>query len=478
MSRTARTDLIRVFRLMNEPGGLGLGCTPAGVSLAGVPLLRMTQAGFVPRPVSEIASLLKAAYGNRPVALQSRLGAIAQALNNGDFALAAIAAVQTQTPELSAEDALRLASANEELNKYNYNPQEPRDWHGRWTTDGSASPGNPTSLESDQRAGLDPGRDVIENASSPAAAILPDGKAGDDAEGLEDGVDSGGPTSLEQTFERKYDNLGPVDFAKEVIQFGDWLGRGGNNLPSTETEHALAEYSFLQNRLSFWLAYDYKPAMAQANLLSAALVLYQGAINGGIIRVGNLPQSMLDAAGTAAVFMDSPPRFRLSTIPTAETELSVLAEELREIEGLGGIVDRGQANIEWNKGINAQGDEFETYIEKQIPGVEQLPPNATTFDLVNPTLGEAISAKTLNTLSVGYIKNPQRIFGQVADYVDAALDYEPRTSFDLDPENILSKTIQLAIPEYTSPTQWRYLLRAIIYGKENGVSVVVTRIRE
>ena len=48
---------------------------------------------------------------------------------------------------------------------------------------------------------------------------------------------------------------------------------------------------------------------------------------------------------------------------------------------------------------------------------------------------------------------------------------------DIDPAKIESKTIQLAIPEHTSPEQWRYLLRAIIYGKDNGVKVVITRIR-
>jgi hypothetical protein len=81
---------IRMFRLTNEPGGLGLSCTPAGVSLAGVPLLRRSHAGFVPRPASEITSLLKAAYGENPTALPSRLGVTAQALNDGDFAKAMI----------------------------------------------------------------------------------------------------------------------------------------------------------------------------------------------------------------------------------------------------------------------------------------------------------------------------------------------------------------------------------------------------
>ena len=38
--------------------------------------------------------------------------------------------------------------------------------------------------------------------------------------------------------------------------------------------------------------------------------------------------------------------------------------------------------------------------------------------------------------------------------------------------------IQLAIPEYTSPTQWRYLFWALGYGGERGVSIMITRIRE
>jgi hypothetical protein len=62
-------------------------------------------------------------------------------------------------------------------------------------------------------------------------------------------------------------------------------------------------------------------------------------------------------------------------------------------------------------------------------------------------------------------------------YVNELLDYQPTKNFDVDPDLINSKTIQLAIPEHTSPEQWRYLLRAIIYGKDNGVKVVVTGIR-
>ncbi len=131
--------MIRKFRLTNEPGGLGLSCSPAGLVLAGVPLLRRTAAGFVLRPPREIAALIEAAYGaDGATGLRSSLGAIAHALNSRDFARAAIAAVHTRTPELGPEATARLARVEEKLTKYD--PDEPRDWHGRWTTGDGAAP--------------------------------------------------------------------------------------------------------------------------------------------------------------------------------------------------------------------------------------------------------------------------------------------------------------------------------------------------
>lgn len=154
MAQVLDNSVMRAYRLTNEPGGLGLSCTSAGVSLAGVPLLHRTPAGFVTRPISEITVLLKVAYGHDSTELQSRLGAIAQALNRGDFAAAMIAAVHARAPELSPEAALRLANAERGLTKYNYNPDEPRDWHGRWTTDGTADQASPLvpEIASDQVA--------------------------------------------------------------------------------------------------------------------------------------------------------------------------------------------------------------------------------------------------------------------------------------------------------------------------------------
>ncbi|HVO91925.1 MAG TPA: hypothetical protein VMT22_03745, partial [Terriglobales bacterium] len=263
---------------------------------------------------------------------------------------------------------------------------------------------------------------------------------------------------------------------KQVIQFGDWLGREGKNLSRAEMAHALAEYSFLQDRLSFWLNYDYKPTTAQGNLLSAALTLYQGAVNGGIVRVGHLPKSMVDVAGTASLFSEGPPRRPSADSIFEEAPVSFL-QAPKEMEGLGGIADRSEMNITWDGSILSR-ENFEIYINKEDPNVRKLPDNSTTFDLMNWDEGEAISAKTMNTLSVGYIKKPQIIFKNVKEYVDEAIDYEPLKDSDLDVANIKSKTIHLAIPEWTSPTQWRYLNRALVYGNDNGVKIVITRVRE
>ena len=174
--------------------------------------------------------------------------------------------------------------------------------------------------------------------------------------------------------------------------------------------------------------------------------------------------------------------FRRTLAPSAKPAVESLpaapAEASKEIEGLGGTVDNSEARIDWAKGIKDQGSGWEDYVGKENPDATSLPPNAKTFDQFNEKTGEAISDKTLNTVSTNNITTPERIYGQLRDYIDEIIDYEPRGENDLDPAEIQSKTLQLAIPEYTSPTQWQYILRAIIYGKENGVTVVITRIRD
>lgn len=467
-----------MFRLTQEPGGFGLSCDAAGLSLAGVPLLREGAAGFAPRRVPEIAALVEAAYGpgDDPTRLKAGLGAIARALNGGELARAAIAAVLTRTPELSPEAATRLAEADQRLGKYN--PDELRDWRGRWTTEGvDGQPRPPTPAhrragvqvaDASGRIGFEHAPDTGERGASPAAPA-PDRQAEGDA---------GAPTALEQAFERQYDDLGPVDFAKRVIQFGDWLGRQGNALAPADKARALAEYAFLEDRLSFWLAYEYTPPTAHDNLRSAAMFLFQGANNAGIVEPGHLPKSMLDVAGDATFTDGMPPRLRAPDARAVDAAPETPAQPPQEAEGLGGIIDNSRAKIDFGAGSKNQGLPFEELLSEEIPGLTKLAPNSKAFDGFVEETGEAVSAKTIYTLTIGYIKNQGRIYSRMKKYIRDVVEYEPRIGFDLDPDLIISKTIQVAIPEYTSPTQWNYIYASIIYGKERGVRIVVTRIRE
>jgi hypothetical protein len=125
------------YRLTNHPDGLGLRCTPAGLTLAGVALLHKGISGFVPRPAAELKALLDQAYP----ALEGRgeveagLEVVAKALNAGDLTKAMIAAVFLRLPPLDPETAERLARADDRLAKQ-YDPLEARDSRGRWTVGG------------------------------------------------------------------------------------------------------------------------------------------------------------------------------------------------------------------------------------------------------------------------------------------------------------------------------------------------------
>jgi len=105
------------------------------------------------RPRSEIAHLLDAGYGFHFAldGLMRSLEMIAKALDDGDAALAQIGTLQLRLPDLS-EGAVNRMAAADRLLKAGYNPAEPRDWHGRWTTvEGSAGadPPSPTDWSGD-----------------------------------------------------------------------------------------------------------------------------------------------------------------------------------------------------------------------------------------------------------------------------------------------------------------------------------------
>jgi filamentous hemagglutinin len=144
---------------------------------------------------------------------------------------------------------------------------------------------------------------------------------------------------------------------------------------------------------------------------------------------------------------------------------------------LGGVAENAEVDIDWEGGIKGQGNPWELYVQQKYPNIQKLAPGSKTFDHFDQLFYDAISDKTLNTLTYSRITNPQSIYGKLTQYVDAAANYTPRASIDVDPSLIRTKTIQLAVPEYTSAEQWQYISRAVQYGRQKGVSVIVTRIK-
>ena len=118
------------------------------------------------------------------------------------------------------------------------------------------------------------------------------------------------------------------------------------------------------------------------------------------------------------------------------------------------------------------------YLQKVDPSATMLSQKSEVFDLFNHATGEAVSGRVLNTLSVNYMENPQRIFWSIKDHIDEAAYNTPVVESDMDPAKIRSRTIHLAIRGLTSPAQWPYLFSAILHGKVSGVRLVITRIKD
>jgi hypothetical protein len=160
----------RFFRLANEPGATGLSCDENGVHLGGAPLLRRTDTGFEPRANSEIEALIAKAYGGAEDGkrLLSGLRVVADCLNNGELTRAMIAAVFLRLPDLDQEGAEGIAKVDALLQKYD--PNEPRDRRGRWTTGGAG--GSPEAPDATQ-----PGNRTSAPALTPASVSKPDHSA-------------------------------------------------------------------------------------------------------------------------------------------------------------------------------------------------------------------------------------------------------------------------------------------------------------
>jgi hypothetical protein len=135
MKQSAAQSLM--FKLYQDPKGRGLRCDPDGLFLAGEALLeRDEECRFRPRSDADIRKILDSAYGAK-TNWESRIrsvSVVAKALNNGDIALAMMAALLMRMPEPGG--TIRIVDVDGVLAKAGFDPDEPRDERGRWVTGG------------------------------------------------------------------------------------------------------------------------------------------------------------------------------------------------------------------------------------------------------------------------------------------------------------------------------------------------------
>jgi filamentous hemagglutinin len=101
------------------------------------------------------------------------------------------------------------------------------------------------------------------------------------------------------------------------------------------------------------------------------------------------------------------------------------------------------------------------------------------FDFFIEGTGEAISAKTLNTLTPARLANPEQIYRTVAVYIDKVGEFTNARLLDrrLTSNLINIRTLDIAIPLKTTEAQIQQLLRAVDYGKLNDVVVKLSKVK-
>ncbi|MGH7061737.1 MAG: hypothetical protein ACREFH_15220, partial [Stellaceae bacterium] len=145
-------------------------------------LVRPTSAGYRALGREEAAAIqeLLSGTGDTPDRLFRICGGIAKALDEGQLALAQIAGLRIPVFELDSRQLKELAAAAP-LIKANFNPDEPRDEHGRWTHagggDSEAAPAV-AAIGTTAAAAVEAGASIFGTLGRAALASLADFAAG------------------------------------------------------------------------------------------------------------------------------------------------------------------------------------------------------------------------------------------------------------------------------------------------------------
>jgi hypothetical protein len=406
----------RTFGLSDEPGTLGLSCSQKGLALAGVPLLRHAEHGFVPRSPTEIARLLGAAYDiDADVsAVMAGLAVIARALNGGDTVRAMIAAAQLKLPALDWDGAVRIARADDALPKYSSN--QPRDWHGRWTTGGTGGPAiTPQS--------------VSFRPSGQSAEAPPSAKPQSDEAAAGD----------QSTFELPKDWVA-LPPGKRIDELGDLLE---------------------------WIA-NAKPEDERA--IRAEIKRYYYDV--GDIQGGNaLNRALSEALQDGPLSTEEKQQFLKAYEPYTREDPAVIGQMVRELVSGILLAPPLPATLGpdiWGLGWAARGRIIEDALGRNLP---------RTFPVIDEFTeeGVAISIKSINLNQATY-RDAARLASRIDRYVDELADFEGAEmgEWEIDSSNMLRRELKLAVPaNRATRTQIAAIKRATARAEAMGIKVIV-----
>ena len=161
-------DPFATMRRLHErgPQSRGLAVDAEGVTLGpDCILVRRTPAGYRSANPNEIARLTRSVLGDdgRLQRLPFVLAGITRALNAGDLVKAQLLGLEIPLPDLDDEQVARLRLAGELMK--DFDPNQPRDERGRWTSDGgSDADGDPREPQADGTAIVDQWLSLVSTA--------------------------------------------------------------------------------------------------------------------------------------------------------------------------------------------------------------------------------------------------------------------------------------------------------------------------
>ena len=381
------------------------------------------------------------------------LDVVVRALNGGDTVRAMIAAAQLKLPALDWDGAVRIARAEEALQKYSSN--QPRDWHGRWTTDGAGGPAikpQPVSFRPSDQSAKPRSDDAAADDQSAFElpkdwVTLPPGQRIDELGDLLEWIANAKPEderAIRAEIKRYYYDVGDIQggnalnrAVSEALYFGPLDRKDREELLQTYEPYTKADPAEVGQMLRDLVSLGLIPPIGPALHLEAAA------------------EHEAAAAGAAAA--------RTASAEAAPAELAFGIAEAAPIS----VEQAAARKAIWRLGPVVRGDVIDEILGRTLQR------NFRVLDYYED--GLAISNKSLDLTAATY-QDPARLLSRVNRYVDQLAKFRGAKLGEcvVTEEMIKIRRVRMAVPRDAMTDMQRAALeRAIKRAQGLGVDLLV-----